>query len=78
MVLLLNTLYQGDITKLDMKDFYLYLDFLKSIGINKELIDNFNNIYTSKPNENIDYLLDSVGKEAYQARKEIFKIKTRN
>lgn len=77
-ILLLNTLYQGDITKLDMKDFYLYLDFLKSIGINKELIDNFNNIYTSKPNENIDYLLDSVGKEAYQARKEIFKIKTRN
>lgn len=77
-ILLLNTLYQGDITKLDMKDFYLYLDFLKSIGINKELIDNFNNIYTSKPNENIDYLLDSIGKEAYQARKEIFKMKTRN
>ena len=27
-VLLLNTLYQDNITKLDMKDFYLYLEFL--------------------------------------------------
>ena len=77
MILLLNTLYQGDITKLDMKDFYLYLEFLKSIGINNELLDNLNNIYTSKPNHNIEYLLDSIGNEAYQARKEVFKMKTR-
>lgn len=77
-VLLLNTLYQGDITKLDMIKFYCYLDFLKSIGINLELINTFENIYTNKPNINISYLLDSIGNEAYQARKEVFKNKTRS
>lgn len=74
-VLLLNTLYQGDITKLDMIEFYQYLDFLKSIGINSELIDTFENIYTNKPNINISCLIDNIGNEAYQARKEVFKVR---
>lgn len=72
MVLLLNTLYMGNITKLDMKDFYNYLDFLKSIGFNKELIDCLSNIYTNKPNENIGDLLNSIDKEAYRANKHVF------
>ncbi len=76
-ILLLNTLYQDNITKLDMKDFYLYLEFLKSIGINKHLLDCFNNLYTCKPNYNIGSLLDSIGNEAYQAHNKVFKIKTR-
>lgn len=73
MVLLLNTLYQDNITQLDMKDFYNYLDFLSSIGINQELIDSLSNIYTNKPNENIGYLIDSIGKEGYRANKHVFK-----
>lgn len=75
-IIVLNTLFQADITKLDMKDFYNYLEYLKKIGINKELIDNFMNIYTNKPNENIGYLLDSIGKEAYQAHNKVFQLKT--
>lgn len=71
-ILLLNTLYQDNITQLDMKDFYNYLDFLSSIGINKELIDCLSNIYTNKPNENIGYLLDSIGEKGYRANKYVF------
>lgn len=76
-ILLLNTLYQGNITQLEINEYYKYIEFLQNIGINKELIEQFNNLYNNKPNNNIDYLLDSIGKEAYQARKEVFKIKTR-
>ena len=76
-ILLLNTLYQGNITQLEINEYYKYIEFLQNIGINKELIEQFNNLYNNKPNNNIDYLLDSIGKEAYQARKEVFKMKTR-
>ena len=76
-ILLLNTLYQGNITQLEINEYYKYIEFLQNIGINKELIEQFNNLYNNKPNNNIDYLLDSIGKEAYQARKEVFNLKTK-
>ena len=74
-ILLLNTLYQGDITKLDKIDYYCYLEHLKSLGIHPDLIDAFENIYTNKSNENIDYLLDSINDKALQAHRNVFKIK---
>ena len=50
-----------------------FLKFLKTIGFNQDLVDCLANMYTNKPNVNIGYLIDSIGKEAYRANKYVFK-----
>lgn len=87
-ILLLNTLYLGNtlnmknprlkykITQLDMNEYYMYINYLKSIGFSLELIDCFENIYTNKSNINIGdnnyYLLDSIGNEYSRATSIVF------
>lgn len=63
-IMILNFLYNGNILSLDMNGFYQYLDYLSSLGLNKELLDIFAKVYDMSNNENPDYLLDYL-KDVY-------------
>lgn len=63
-VMILNFLFNGNILRLDINGYYQYLNYLESLGLNKELLDIFSRLYTNQNNENPDYLLDSI-KEVY-------------
>ena len=73
-MMLLNTLYQGNIANLSIDEFYNYLDYLNYIGINKNLIDIFSNLYTNKKNSNCVYFIDSIDDKAYRASKKVYQI----
>lgn len=44
-MMILNTLFSKDISKLKIIDFYRHIDYLKSIGVDINLIYNFESIY---------------------------------
>ena len=73
-MIILNTLYQGDISKLKIQDFYKYLYYLDSIGISKELIKNFCTMYNEEDTKNLYYLLDDLSNK-HQAHRNVYKIK---
>ena len=73
-MMLLNALYQDNIASLSLEDFYNYLDYLNHIGINKELIDIFSNLYTNKKNYNCVDFIDSIDDKAYRASKKVYQI----
>ena len=73
-MIILNTLYQGDISKLKIQDFYKYLYYLDSIGISKELVKNFCTMYNEEDTKNLYYLLDDLSNK-YQAHRNVYKIK---
>lgn len=74
-IILLNFLYQDNICKLNLDEFYNYLDYLSRIGIDKNLINVFYNLYTNKSNENpVDYL-DYLDDNCYKAMKKIYEYK---
>ena len=59
-IIILNFLYEENISKFTLQEFYDYLEYLQKIGIDKELISYFENIVTGSPNENPYQLLDSL------------------
>lgn len=59
-MIILNTLAKDNIFKKDINTYYLYLNYLKDLGFDKELIKIFDSIYVSKPNENPRVLLKSI------------------
>lgn len=73
-MIILNTLYQGDISKLKIQDFYKYLYYLDSIGISKELVKNFCTMYNEEDTKNLYYLLDDLSNK-HQAHRNIYKLK---
>ena len=44
-VMILNYIYQDNITKLDISEFYNYLSYLTSIGFPHELVDSFYKLF---------------------------------
>lgn len=73
-MIILNTLYQGDISKLKIQDFHKYLYYLDSIGISKELVKNFCTMYNEEDTKNLYYLLDDLSNK-HQAHRNIYKLK---
>ena len=57
---ILNYLYKDKLSDLKINEFYEYLNYLESIGINKELINIFSKVVNNCDNENPIYLLDSL------------------
>lgn len=51
-VMILNFFYGSNISKMSISDFYVYLEYLASIGVSKELLDILSYIYTGRNNEN--------------------------
>ena len=74
-IILLNFLYQDNICKLSLDEFYNYIDYLNSIGIDNNLINIFYNLYTNKSNENPVEYLDSLDNNCYKAMKKIYEYK---
>ena len=73
-IMILNYLYGENIDGIKLEDFYEYLNYLKYIGINQELIDLFSRIIISKDNKNPMHLLDSLTNEnIYRARNMVYK-----
>lgn len=73
-MMLLNTLYQDNIASLSLEEFYNYLDYLDYIGIDKNLINIFSNLYTNKKNYNCVDFIDSIDDKAYRASKKVYQI----
>lgn len=59
-IMVLNYIYGSNISKLYIKEYYDYLEYLLKLGISKELIDKLSYIYTNQDNENIYEYLDEL------------------
>ena len=63
-VIVLNYLFQNKITRLSIEEFYVYLNYLRKIGLPYKLVDKFSKLYQYMDNENImnylDYITPSV------------------
>lgn len=51
-MMILDYLYGGEVAKLSIADYYIYMEYLSSLGISKEIIDKFSLLYSNKDNEN--------------------------
>lgn len=74
-IMVLNTLFQGDILRLTIDEFYDYLNYLESINIDKELLSLISKLYTEDSNYNIYEYLDTIDNNGYKAHRNIYKIK---
>ena len=61
-MMILNALFSKDISKLKIDDFYSHIDYLNSIGIDKNLINNFYSMYNDSSVLNLNNELDSLKK----------------
>lgn len=60
-MMILNALFSKDISKLRIEDFYKHIDYLKAIGVDSNLINNFYNMYNDNT-LNLYTELDSLKK----------------
>ena len=72
-MVILNTLYGGDIHKLSIPEFYNYLEYLYTIGVDLELLTKFEKILSSYHNENPYENLESLEHVFGRAHKNVFK-----
>lgn len=67
---ILNYLFGGNIYRLRLEDFYVYLNYLDMIGIDKELLTIIERIITSAPNINPEPYLESLTLEQISRSRE--------
>ncbi len=76
-MIILNTIAGCNMFKLSTNQFYSYMNYLESIGVNKDLLFVIEKIYHNGENENplpyLDYLIEN---EPYQAHHKVYKAKT--
>lgn len=72
-IIILNTLYGGQINKLSLEELYMYLDYLSSIGVNLELLNIFEKITSNSHNENPYELLKSLIPIMPRANKHVYR-----
>ena len=74
-IIILNYLYGENINNVGISEFYEYLNYLKCIGINKELLDSFYRVVSYGDNVNPMEYLDSLNSEqVYRAKKNVYRI----
>ena len=73
-MIILNYLYGGKISSISIENFYEYLNYLKTIGVNRELIDIFSKLLVGNcRNENpINYLDSLTGEQICRAKKLVY------
>lgn len=77
-MIILNYLYGNKLNNISIENYYEYLNYLEAIGINKELINIFSNLFTNCKNENPICYLDSLtGEQICRAKKLVYN-KTKN
>lgn len=59
-IVILNFLYQENVSRFTLEEFYDYIEYLQSIGISKEILDIFEKIVSESANVNPYMLLDSL------------------
>jgi len=72
-MVILNTLYGGDVHKLSIPEFYNYLEYLYEIGVDLELLTKFEKILSANHNENPYENLESLAHVFGRAHKNVFK-----
>ena len=69
-IMILNFLYKNYINNLSLEEYYEYLNYLESIGLNKELVDAFYCIVSNEENKNPSSYLESIDyKQLFMASK---------
>lgn len=61
-IMILNTLFGGNVSRFTIPEFYNYLEYLNDIGIDLEILKKFERILSNDPNENPYELLDCLTK----------------
>ena len=74
-IMILNYIYQDNITKLSIEELYEYLNYLISIGFPYELVDSFNKLFESTDNTNPYELLDLIPSDKGRAIKKVYNLK---
>lgn len=77
-MIILNYLYGNKVNNIGIENFYEYLNYLEAIGVNKELIDIFGNLFTNCKNENPVNYLDSLTSEQICRAKKLVYDKAKN
>lgn len=76
-IMILNYLYQDRITSLNIEEFYLYMNYLRHVGLSYQLVDKFSKIYQYQDNDNfyeyLDYITPTILEKSNQ---KVFKMKT--
>lgn len=62
-IMVLNYLYGANINNISLVEYYDYLNYLEYIGMDMELLYKFNNLVTSRDNDNIGNYLDTISQE---------------
>ena len=73
-IMIMNYLYKGDVQKLDIPEFYSYLNYLNSIGFPYELLDCFSTLYEYNNNINPMELLDMIPKDMGRAHHKVYQL----
>ena len=73
-IMILNYLYKDNIHKLDIAEFYSYLNYLNSIGFPHELLDSFSNLYQYTDNVNPYELLDMIPRNMGRAHHKVYEL----
>lgn len=74
-IVILNFLYNGYVNNMSITDYYDYLNYLRDIGVNKELIDIFYRIVSYGDNINpMDYLDSLTDEQICRAKQNVYKI----
>lgn len=78
-IMILNYLYGKNISNITILEFYEYLNYLDRIGMNKELLDIFNNLVVEKDNTNpVNYLDTITNEQICRAKEFVFKKTSKN
>ena len=73
--MILNTISNNRIHRLNFDEYYDYLYYLTSIGMNKDLIDSFITLYSYKDNINPVEYLDNIDREAlYRSNYNVYRL----
>ena len=77
-MMILNTLSNNKIHIIDFDEYYDYIQYLYSIGINPDLIESFITLYSNKDNINpVDYLSDIDKESLYRSNYNVYKLTKR-
>lgn len=73
-IMIFNFFFGSNIGRLSVADFYVYLDYLSTIGVPKEFLDKVSYIYLGKNNENPWEYLEELEPFVDRTKKDVFEI----
>lgn len=74
-LMIINHLAGEDMQRRELEDYYDYLDYLKKMGLDKEVINEFSNIYSENEGKVLNEELNSIPSDAYKFRYKIHEMR---